>query len=253
MIIISCIFSPTLCHAGKTSKHDNYIKIMQIRPDPSVPLEAGSEVHFEVQLEYYVNEDSANVALSIQRGEYSGGSIVPIGYATESLTPGRGTLILEPTVKVPDTKLIEVFASLMISGQTRTSIVDMKSYKVLAGNADYHDNYIKIIQIQPDPSVPLEAGSEVHFEVQLEYYVNEDSATASLIIQKGEHSGGSNVLIENVKDFLAPGKGTLTLETTVKVPDTKLVEIFTPLTISGQTQTSILDMRSYKVITDKNP
>jgi len=122
-----------------------------------------------------------------------------------------------------------------------------------AGNTSNHDNYVKIIQIQPDPSVPLEAGTEVHFEVQLEYYVNEDSATVSLIIQKGEHSDNSSVLIGNVKEFIAHGKGTLTLETSVKVPDTKLIEIFAPLTTSGQTQTSILDMRSYKVITGENP
>jgi|GEM_PF-2469290 len=117
-----------------------------------------------------------------------------------------------------------------------------------AGNAATQGSYVKILELQPDPSVPLEAGSTVHFEVKLEYYVKEDSATVDLLIQKGEHSGGTDPFIGSVMEVLTHGKGVVTLEIEVKVPDTKAIQVFTPLGIPGQTQTSIVDMRFYKVI-----
>jgi hypothetical protein len=117
-----------------------------------------------------------------------------------------------------------------------------------AGNAADEGDYVKILEIQPNPSVPLEAGSNVHFEVKIEYYVKEDSATVDLVIQKGESSGGIGSHIGSVMEVLTHGKGVVTLDIDVKVPDTKAVQIFTPLTVSGQTGTSTVDSRFYKVI-----
>jgi hypothetical protein len=110
------------------------------------------------------------------------------------------------------------------------------------------ESYVKILKIEPDPSVPLKVGSEIHFKVKIEYEVRDDSAMISLIIQKGEYSNSPDTLVGSVNDVLSKGKGNITLEKTVKIPDTMALQIFTPLLIPGKTQTSIVDMKFYKVV-----
>ncbi|MFA6054837.1 MAG: hypothetical protein WC769_05630 [Thermodesulfovibrionales bacterium] len=130
------------------------------------------------------------------------------------------------------------------------SIVSLISSAALcyAGNEADQGDYVKILEIQPNPSVLLKAGNNIHFEVKIEYYVKEDSATVGLVIQKGESSGGIDPYIGSVMEVLTHGKGVVTLDIDVKVPDTKAVQVFTPLTVSGQTGTSTVDSRFYKVI-----
>jgi hypothetical protein len=122
-----------------------------------------------------------------------------------------------------------------------------------AETATNQDSYVKILEIQPNPSVSLEVGSVVAFEVTVEYYVKEDTASIDLVIQKGEHSGGTDSYIGGDKDVLTSGQGNVTLKAKIKVPDTKAIEVFTPLTMQGQNSTSIVDSRFYKVIKAKNP
>jgi len=122
-----------------------------------------------------------------------------------------------------------------------------------AETATNQDSYVKILEIQPNPSVPLEVGSNVDFEVKVEYYVKEDSASIDLVIQKGEYSGGIDPYIGGGMEVLTHGEGVVTLKAKVKVPDTKAIQIFTPLGLQGQAQTSIVDSRFYKVINSKTP
>jgi hypothetical protein len=49
-------------------------------------------------------------------------------------------------------------------------------------------------------------------------------------------------------DVLTRGEGTVTLETTVTIPNTKALQVFTPLQLPGQAQTTIVDMKAYKVM-----
>ncbi len=114
-------------------------------------------------------------------------------------------------------------------------------------------NYVKILEIQPDLSLPLEVGSEVNFEVTVEYYLNEDSATVDLVIQKGEHSGGTDPFVGQETEVIGHGSGVVTLKAKVKVPETKAIQIFTPLTLQGQNSSSIVDSRFYKVIKSTTP
>jgi hypothetical protein len=115
------------------------------------------------------------------------------------------------------------------------------------------DNYVKIREIQPDLSLPLEVGSDINFEVNVEYYLNEDSATIDLVIQKAEHSGDGTSYIGGDTEVVGPGSGLVTLKAKIKIPDTKAIQIFTPLTLQGQNSSSIVDSRFYKVIKSKNP
>lgn len=117
-----------------------------------------------------------------------------------------------------------------------------------SGNCLAGGSSVKILEIDPKSSVVLKSGSEVHFKVKLEYNVIDDSATVNLIIQNAEYSGGVDAVVGSTMQVLTKGKGTVTLEKTVKVPDTNALQVFTPLMIPGKTQTSIVDMKAYKVI-----
>jgi hypothetical protein len=119
---------------------------------------------------------------------------------------------------------------------------------LMATNAFAGSSSIKILEIDPSPSKSLKVGSEIHFKVKLEYNVGEDSAVANLIFQKGEDSGSFDSVIGNTMQVINKGKGTITLEKTITVPDIKVLQVFTPLMIPGQTQTTTVDMKVYKVI-----
>jgi len=119
---------------------------------------------------------------------------------------------------------------------------------LMATNAFAGSSSIKILEIDPSPSKSLKVGSEIHFKVKLEYNVSEDSAVANLIFQKGEDSGSFDSVIGNTMQVINKGKGTITLEKTITVPDIKVLQVFTPLMIPGQTQTTTVDMKAYKVI-----
>jgi hypothetical protein len=107
------------------------VKILEIEPIPAVVLKSDCEVHFKVKLEYSVVDDPATVNLIIQNAEYSGGVDAVIGSMMQVLSKSKGTVTLEKTVTVPDTDALQIFTPLMIPGKTRTSIVDMKAYKVI--------------------------------------------------------------------------------------------------------------------------
>jgi hypothetical protein len=131
LLVLAVVCVATFYHIGNASAAGSYVKILKIEPDPSVPLKSGSEVHFKVNIGYKITEDSATINLLIQKGEYSGGIDTVVGSTMQVLTKGKGTITLEKTVKVPNTDVIQVFTPLMIPGQTSTTIVDMKYYKVV--------------------------------------------------------------------------------------------------------------------------
>jgi hypothetical protein len=131
LLVMPLVCMATFCHIGNASSAGSYVKILKIEPNPSVPLKSGSEVHFKVNIEYKVTDDSATVNLLIQKGEYSGGIDTVVGSTMQVLTKGKGTVTLEKTVTVPNTNVLQVFTPLMIPGQTSTTIVDMKYYKVI--------------------------------------------------------------------------------------------------------------------------
>ena len=131
LLLALLVFVPIFYHAGNSFASENSVKILEIEPDPLVPLKSGSEVHFKVKLEYTIIENSATITLLIQKGEYSGGIDVVVGSTTQVLTKGKGTITLEKTVTVPSTNVIQVFTPLGIPGQTSTTIVDRKFYKVI--------------------------------------------------------------------------------------------------------------------------
>jgi hypothetical protein len=104
---------------------------------------------------------------------------------------------------------------------------------------------IKIINISPDIKKDLIAGETVVFTVELEYnLVTADSATVTLVVQRGE---SGHMPLANEANVVKKGLGKITISTEIEVPDTKAIQIFSPLLVQGSTQTTIADFRTYNV------
>lgn len=102
---------------------------------------------------------------------------------------------------------------------------------------------VKIIGITPDTSTPLRSGERVKLKVDLSYSLKVDSGTVALVIQSADNSA----IAQNM-DVLSKGEGKTSLEAEFTVPNTKAIQIFTPLSVQGEVSTSTVDYRAYKVV-----
>jgi len=119
----------------------------------------------------------------------------------------------------------------------------MPAISVLAQSDTSSGSSVKIVSISPELSKPLYVGEKVRIMVEVEYVMSQESGTITLVIQRGE-SGPS---LGNSTDVVFKGKGTVKLELEIQIPDTKAIQIFTPLTFQGAADTSIVDYRAFKV------
>ncbi|MCX5786403.1 MAG: hypothetical protein NTX59_12015 [Elusimicrobia bacterium] len=117
---------------------------------------------------------------------------------------------------------------------------------VLAGCSGFGSNKVKIISISPDINTLLEAGKSLDIEVAVKYTLKQENGAIELVIQAGDNSSIASI-VEPVKK----GSGKLTLKKTITVPKTNAISVFTPLTVSGENMTEIVDSRVFKVITKK--
>jgi hypothetical protein len=107
------------------------------------------------------------------------------------------------------------------------------------------ESTVKIAMITPDISKPLYVGDTVKLQVDVSYIMSGDSGTVSLVVQRGE-SGGRP--LASATEVVLKGKGTVRLEAEVRIPETRALQVFTPLSHQGQGATSIVDYRVYKVV-----
>ena len=103
---------------------------------------------------------------------------------------------------------------------------------------------VKIIDIVPELSGPLYVGERQTIVVEVEYVMSQDSGTITLVIQKGE-SGGRP--LGSSTEVVSKGKGKIKLEAVIQIPDTKAIQVFTPLSYQDGAGTYIVDYRAYKV------
>lgn len=101
---------------------------------------------------------------------------------------------------------------------------------------------VAIISTTPGYSETLYVGDTVNLQVEVEYQLSVDSGTLSLVVQESDNS---TIRVET--EVLTRGRGTTTFDVEFEVPDTKTVQIFTPITAQGQTATSTVDTRAFKV------
>ena len=114
----------------------------------------------------------------------------------------------------------------------------------LAQTATSSGSSVKIVGIVPELSGPLYVGEKQTIVVEVEYVMSQDSGTITLVIQKGE-SGGRP--LGSSTEVVLKGKGKIKLEAVIQVPDTKAIQVFTPLSYQDGAGTSIVDYRAYRV------
>ncbi len=101
---------------------------------------------------------------------------------------------------------------------------------------------VRITQISPATSVSLRVGDSATIRAEVEYTLSVESGTITLVIQSSD-----NRTIANETEVVTKGTGKVVLSSTLVVPDTKVVQVFTPLSAQGQVSTTTVDQRAYKV------
>jgi hypothetical protein len=127
---------------------------------------------------------------------------------------------------------------------TTVLLIEISAHGVHAQSSTSSGSSVKIASIAPELSKPLHVGERVRIAVEVEYVMTEDSGAITLVVQKGE-SGGFP--LASSMEVVLKGKGTAKLEAEIEIPDTKAIQVFTPLSFQGGTSTSIVDYRVFKV------
>jgi hypothetical protein len=104
-------------------------------------------------------------------------------------------------------------------------------------------SFVKIMSISPAPGQPLHSGEKINLKVEVNYSLNAESGTLAIVVQGADNSG----IAQNF-EVVPKGTGNVTLEAGFVVPDTKAIQVFTPLSAQGQGSTSTVDSRAFKVV-----
>lgn len=102
---------------------------------------------------------------------------------------------------------------------------------------------VKILSISPEISTPLHVGERVKLKVDVAYTLNAPSGTLSLVVQASDNSG-----VAQDMEVVTKGTGKAEFEAEFVVPNTKAIQVFTPLSEQGQSSTSTVDMWAFKVL-----
>ena len=116
---------------------------------------------------------------------------------------------------------------------------------LIASIPDKSKDSVEISSITPHINKDLISGETAIFEVEVEYnLITSDTASITLVIQRSE---SGHRPLANETAVIKRGKGKITISTEVKIPDTKAIQLFTPLSVPGSMQTTVVDSRAYKV------
>ena len=77
----------------------------------------------------------------------------------------------------------------------------------------------------------------------MNYTLNAGSGVITLVVQSADNS-----TIANYSEVVTKGSGTVALKSSFAVPETNSVLVFTPLSAQGQSSTSTVDARAFKVL-----
>lgn len=102
---------------------------------------------------------------------------------------------------------------------------------------------VKILSISPEISSSLHVGEKVRLQVDVGYSLDAPSGTLSLVVQASDNSG-----VAQDMQVLTKGSGKAKFEADFVVPNTKAIQVFTPLSGQGQSSTSTVDMWAFKVV-----
>jgi hypothetical protein len=107
---------------------------------------------------------------------------------------------------------------------------------------------VRILTISPEPGTTLRVGDRQSFQVEVEYELRSAATgTVTLVIQKGEYG---DLPLANETEVIEKGSGTLTMKKEIEIPDTRAIQVFTPLHTPASGSTTVVDSRAYKVVGD---
>lgn len=118
------LFFMAISASGQVFAADN-VKIESISPDPSKTLYVGDKVDIEVKVNYTLDESSATVSLLVQDSDDK-----PVASTLKIISKGNGPVVLKKSFIVPETNAIQIFTPLLVEGDSATSNVVLRSYKV---------------------------------------------------------------------------------------------------------------------------
>ena len=109
----------------------------------------------------------------------------------------------------------------------------------------YAADSIKIISVSPDQSQELKVGSEVKITYEVEYTL-ESSEMGEIALEV--QGASNNEILANEFYIATKGKHTETLEATITIPDTRLINVITYVLPKGLSSTDVVESRMYKVV-----
>ena len=101
---------------------------------------------------------------------------------------------------------------------------------------------VSIVEISPSVGIPLSPGQNVELRVKASYSLTSESGTLGLVVQDA-----NNVPLAQTVNVVLQGRGTEEVSVSFVVPETKAVHVFTPLSAQGQSATTTVSSRAYKV------
>jgi len=115
--------------------------------------------------------------------------------------------------------------------------------KEQGGGASSSKDSVKILSASPAVTETLKSGTSVKISYEVQYNLaSADTGSLTLVVQ-----GASNESLGNEFYVVHKGSGTETLEAEIVVPESRAVQVFTPLSPQGSSSTSIVESRLYKV------
>lgn len=105
-------------------------------------------------------------------------------------------------------------------------------------------SYVRIAKLSPDATRPLKVGDTVNLQVQLDYALTKaDTGAVMVVVQTADNQN----LVQKAQ-AVRKGVGKATLAVDFVVPQASALKVFTPLSEQGQTSTTTVALRTYKVV-----
>ena len=101
---------------------------------------------------------------------------------------------------------------------------------------------VSIVDIQPSTGIPLSKGQTFELKVKVSYTLTSESGTLGLVVQDA-----SNTPLAQEINVVLRGSGTESFSLKFTVPETKAIQVFTALSSQGQSSTSTVSSRTFKV------
>lgn len=102
---------------------------------------------------------------------------------------------------------------------------------------------VRIVGLAPDTTTPLKVGDKVTIQVEVDYRLAAEAGMVSVVVQSADNKN-----LAHNGEVAKKGTGKASMSVEFVVPDTKTVQVFTPLQAQGQSATTTVDFRAYEVV-----